>query len=97
MPEHRELLQYRSLGRPPISGMAVASMIVGIVSIPLDVLFFIGALGGVVAIGLGIAAITQIQRRQEHTGKPFAVVGITLGVLSILLAIAGLILLLRRW
>ena len=62
----------------PKSGIAIASLILGVVSfIPL-----VGVLLGIIAIVLGIVAISQINK-QGLGGKGLAKIGIILGILGI--------------
>jgi len=60
-------------------------MVVGIASLVFGVLCF-GPVIGVVAIALGIVALTQNKKMPQHVGgKGFAVAGIVMGSLSLLL------------
>ena len=71
--------------KSPSPGIAVGSMVVGIASLVLGVLCF-GPVIGVVAIALGIVALTQNKKMPQHVGgKGFAVAGIVMGSLSLLL------------
>lgn len=71
--------------KSPSPGIAVGSMVVGIASLVFGVLCF-GPLIGVVAIALGIVALTQNKKMPQHVGgKGFAVAGIVMGSLSLLL------------
>ncbi len=64
------------------SGVAIASLILGIISfIPA-----VGILLGIIAIILGIIALSQIRKR-EFSGKGLAITGIILGVLGIIFSI----------
>lgn len=62
------------------SGMAIASMILGIISIVLSItviLSFLGAILGIVGLVLGIVGRSQIQRSQgEINGSGMALAGI---------------------
>jgi hypothetical protein len=78
--------------RPPASqkqGLAVASLIVGIVSITVGWCCYFGVVTGPVAIALGIAQLVQIKNKpNEFSGKPLAIIGIVTGSLYfVLLAI----------
>lgn len=67
----------------PKAGLAIASLILGIVSfIPL-----VGILLGIIAIGLGIAGLVYINKN-NLSGKGFAIAGIILGALGIIFSIA---------
>jgi len=66
----------------PSQGLAVASMIVGIAGIFVAGCF--GPVPGVVALVLGMVALTQIKKSPDKfTGKPFATAGIIIGALTI--------------
>ncbi len=66
----------------PRKGLAVASLVIGILSVPTLGLLFVGACAG---IGLGIAAIVKAnQRPQEYGGKGMAIVGLVMSALSLL-------------
>jgi len=73
--------------QPGTSQMAVWAMVLGILSVICCCLL------GPVAIILGAVALSQIKARPELTGRGFAITGIVLGSVSILLVIAGIILL----
>ncbi len=75
----------RPIGEPtPGSGLAVASLIVGILSLPAILTLVGGVVLGGVALGLGIAAV----RRSNRTGAP----GRGMAVAGILTGLAGLLL-----
>lgn len=77
------------LGEPPGQAMAVASLVVGIVSLPAVLTVVGGVLLGGIALGLGIAAL----RRSKRTGAPgrgLAIGGIVTGAAGLLLG--GLVL-----
>lgn len=72
-------------------GMAVASLTLGVVSVPLFGLLGIGPLAG---IGLGILALVMVHRRpQEFGGKVLAIAGILIstGALILFLMLPGLV------
>jgi Domain of unknown function (DUF4190) len=71
--------------KQPSPAIGVASMIVGILSMVFGVLCF-GPVVGVVAVALGIVALTQNKKMPQHVGgRPFAIVGIVTGALSLLI------------
>ena len=73
------------------NGLAIASMVLGIVSIPLSCCC-IGLITGIVGIVLGFIAINQIKNSNfSQKGKPFALSGIILGFISIALVIMVII------
>jgi len=71
--------------KQPSPAIGVASMIVGILSMVFGILCF-GPVIGVVAVALGIVALTQNKKTPQHVGgRPFAIVGIVTGGLSLLI------------
>ena len=85
-PEEKGMLEYRSGSAAPVSGLAMASLVLGLVAVPMDIFYFLGMPLGLVAIGLGIVAVVRVNRLGLR-GKPFAIAGIVLGILSILVGI----------
>lgn len=78
--------------KPPSPAIGVASMIVGIFSMVFGVLCF-GPVMGIVAVALGIVALTQNKKSPQHVGgRGFAIAGVVLGGLSLLIY-GGMILL----
>ena len=71
--------------KPPSPALGVASMIVGILGLVFGVVCF-GPIIGIVALALGIVALTQNKKTPQYVGgKPFAIVGIVTGGLSLLI------------
>jgi Domain of unknown function (DUF4190) len=71
--------------KPPSQGLAISSMITGILGLLFGVLCF-GPLIGIVSVILGIIALVQHSKTPHLVGgKPFAVVGIITGGLALLL------------
>jgi Domain of unknown function (DUF4190) len=71
--------------KPPSQGLGIASMIVGILGMLFGVLCF-GPVIGIVALVLGIIALTQNKKMPQHVGgRAFAIVGIVTGGLSLLI------------
>jgi hypothetical protein len=67
----------------PSVGLALASMIVGIIGMATG-LFCLGPIPGIAALILGLVALSQIKKAPDRNGgKPFAIVGIISGSLSI--------------
>lgn len=67
--------------RQPNQGLAVASMVTGILGLVLGCL---GPLPGIAAVVLGWIALSQIKNSPQTTsGKPLAIVGIVTGSLTI--------------
>jgi len=59
-------------------------MITGIIGLVVGT-FCLGPLPGIVALALGFVALSQIKKYPDKIGgKPFAVIGVVLGSLSIL-------------
>lgn len=77
----------------PSQGLAVSSMVLGLVSITLGWCCSFGLLTAPVAIVLGIVALSQIKSQpNRYTGKPLAITGIVSGGLYfVLLAVIVLI------
>lgn len=77
--------------RPLSRGFAVASFVVGIVSLAIGwipFVFVLGAAGGVTAIVFGIIALGRI-RREQAAGRSFAIAGITLSVAALGMSVLG--------
>jgi len=68
-------------------GLAIASLILGIVSFPGVCLCYVGGLPtSLIAIILGIMSLSQIKNEPtENGGKPFAIIGIVCGGLYLLM------------
>jgi hypothetical protein len=73
---------YQIRNTQPSQGLALASMIVAICG-----LLFGGCLGpipGIVALALGLTALSQIKKTPERvSGKPFAMAGVIIGALTV--------------
>lgn len=66
------------------SGLAIASMVIGIIAIPTS-LFFIGILLAPIALVLGIVAVTKASRKpMVYGGKGFAIAGIATSSMAML-------------
>lgn len=62
----------------------MASMVVGIIGL-LTGMFCLGPVPGIAALILGLVALSQIKKApNQNGGKPFAIVGVVTGSLSIL-------------
>ena len=69
----------------PSQGLAVASMVLGILSLFVG-MFCLGPVPGLVSLILGLVALSQIKSAPDRNGgKPFAIVGIVTGSLSMLI------------
>jgi uncharacterized protein DUF4190 len=77
----------------PQQGLAVASLVLGIVSMTVGWCCYFGVLTGPIAVALGIFSLVQIKNNpSEYTGKPLAIIGIATGALYfVLLALIVLI------
>jgi len=71
--------------KPPSQGLAIASMITGILGMLFGVMCF-GPVTGIVALALGLIALSQ-NKKTPHLvgGRPFAIVGVVTGGLSLLI------------
>ena len=70
--------------KAPSQALAIASMIVGILGLFFGLACFVPVIG-IVALILGIVALTQINKTPQYVGgKPFAIVGVVTGGLSLL-------------
>ncbi|MFK0253181.1 DUF4352 domain-containing protein [Streptomyces sp. NPDC090445] len=75
---------------PVTNGLAVAALVVGLVSLPvgpLPFLFWLGAILGVTAVGLGIGAVNRASAGAGR--KTMSVIGTVLGVLGIAASVGG--------
>lgn len=68
---------------PGTNGLAIASLITGLLSLPLLAICGFGALTGIAAIVLGATGINQINKTQQD-GRAMAFIGIGAGILAIL-------------
>ena len=71
--------------RPLPTGMAVASLVLGVLGI-LTAFFLIGGLLGLIALILGLVALGKI-KRGEAGGRGMAIAGIVTGAIALLLSI----------
>jgi hypothetical protein len=87
VPPHGDPLSYDSPNaRPRSSGMAIASLVLGILSVPLMCAFGLGVLTAIVGIVLGILAIAAINRNPMKVGgKGLASAGMAASAGSFLL------------
>jgi hypothetical protein len=83
------------MGSGQKQGLAVASLIVGVVSLTVGWCCYFGVVTGPVAIVMGIIQLVMIKNKpNEYTGKPLAIIGIVTGavyfaVLAIIIIIYG--------
>jgi hypothetical protein len=79
---------FRGVTRPAQQGLAVGSLIFGIISITFGWICG-GPIFGLLAVVLGGVALTQIKKNpQQYTGKPIAVAGLITGGISLLVNLA---------
>jgi hypothetical protein len=70
--------------KPKVSGLAIASLVLGIL--------WICGVGSILAVVFGVVSINQINRSEGRTtGKGLAIAGLVLGILGVLLIAAGMI------
>ena len=85
-PEPSPMLNYSASGGGKISALAIISVVLGGIAIPLDYAFLAGVPLGLIAVILGIIANLRIRRRNQR-GKALAIIGIILGGLAMLIGI----------
>lgn len=74
---------------PPRKGLAIASLVVGIVSIPTLGLLFVGGITGIV---FGVVALNKVKTQpQQYSGRGLAIAGIITSSVSLLLMIPAII------
>lgn len=80
-------------GMPPQgNGMAVASLVLGILAVPFGLVTWPGALLGILAIIFGALGISK--GNKVGKGKGMAIAGLVLGVLGLLICVAMIMLVL---
>jgi hypothetical protein len=67
--------------------VAVWSMITGIIAI-IPCCWAFGGVIGLISIVLGIVGLSQIKQNSRQTGSGFAIAGIVMGILSLLITVA---------
>lgn len=80
---------YSPASAPPASGLAIASMILGILSMPMTCVYLIGTPGAILAVIFGHLARGKA-RRGEAGGEGMALAGLICGYISLALAAAGI-------
>lgn len=86
-------LNYQTQQTLPVDGLAVASLVLGLISVPGDCLYGLGIIPGILAIVFGFIARSRIQRG-ESGGTGMALAGLILGFISsglVVLVILGLV------
>ena len=77
-------------GAPPSggrNGLAVASLVLGIISIPMCFLF----IPGLLAVVFGIVALSQIGGNPGQAGRGQAIAGLVLGIISLLFIVLAIV------
>jgi H+/Cl- antiporter ClcA len=74
-------------GRPLGSGLAIASLVVGILALVTFWTYVGGILLGLIAIVLGVLALGRV-RKGRAAGRGMAITGVVLGTLGLLLSLA---------
>ena len=72
-------ISYQTPQPNPTNGMAVASMVLGIVAYPASALYCAGVIGALLAIIFGFIARARIKRGETAVGSGMALAGIILG------------------
>jgi hypothetical protein len=73
------MLGYQSYAEVPKNGFAVASMVLGIVSYPMCIFWYLGAVTAILAIVFGFLARSRISSGQTSVGSGMALAGLILG------------------
>jgi hypothetical protein len=69
------------------SGVAIAALVLGVLSIPLAFTIYLGLLVGLLAVVLGVAGLV-ITRGGRRTGRGMAAAGLVTGLLGLVFAAA---------
>ncbi|MUL75608.1 DUF4190 domain-containing protein [Mycolicibacterium sp. CBMA 226] len=81
---------YSSYPSPPSNdGMAIGSLVCSLVAIPLYFMCFIGPIGSLLGIILGIVALMQSRGRPRTNGRTMAIAGIAIGAVTIVVGLLG--------
>jgi hypothetical protein len=92
-PQAPQMMSYQT---PPIAqnnGMAVASMVLGIISFPASCFYLIGTAAALLAIIFGFVARGKIKRGETLVGSGMALAGIILGIVHFALIVLAVIVL----
>lgn len=74
----------------PTNGLAIASIVCGIVGLLLICLCYIGLPLSIAALVMGVVALGQINTRNQE-GRGLAITGIVTGIVSIGFAVTGIL------
>lgn len=72
--------------QPHTNGLAIGSLVASLVGVPLAFFCFIGGIGSIAGIVLGIIALNQIKQNGEQ-GRGMAIAGIAVGAATVMLFI----------
>lgn len=72
---------------PPTNGLAIASMVLGLLSLPIMLGCMLGILTAIPAVICGHLSLTQLKRNVFQVGRGFAITGIVTGYLTILITV----------
>ena len=76
---------------PESNGMAIAAMVVGILSLVTFWLCGLGAVLGLVAVVLGAVALSKANKTPARTGRGQAIAGIATGAVALVISLAFLV------
>jgi hypothetical protein len=85
------MLDYHSVVHRQGNGMAVASMVLGIVSVPTLALYCMGVVLAILSIIFGFVARARVQRGETQVGAGMALAGLILGFVSLGLCAIGVV------
>jgi hypothetical protein len=87
------MLGYQTPTATPSNGMAIASMVLGIIAIPTTCTWGLGIIVGILAIVFGFIARSQLRRNETNTasGRGMALAGIICGFVPIAVVIIALL------
>ena len=90
---HSHLSFVECAGRPSANGLCVASLILGIVSIPLLCVWAVGAVTAIVGLALGIVALRRMNRGEvSEEGRGMAIGGIVCSAIALALVVVLVVL-----
>jgi hypothetical protein len=74
-------------GPPRRSGMAIAALVLGVLSIPLSLTVYLGVLAGLAAVILGTVGLVAT-RRGRMAGRGMALAGLITGLVGLVIAVS---------
>jgi hypothetical protein len=69
------------------SGVAIAALVLGVLSIPLSFTIYLGLLVGLLGVGLGVAGLVAT-RAGRRSGRGMALAGLVTGLIGLVFAVA---------